>query len=85
MSSGWTTITSVSTSVTLTDGNTYTLSFTDDGSQIRASIVDDNGEQALALTNSAGSSDTEVAFGWVTPSSASYTFNTPFVGVSLGA
>ena len=49
----------------LTTGNTYTLTISDDGTAVTASIVDDVGTQSTSFTTSNGTANTEVAFGWV--------------------
>lgn len=82
MSSSWTYVTVASTSVTLTDGNSYTITLLDNGSAVTATIVDDNGERSVTINDTLGASDTQVAFGWVTTSS-SYTFHTAIANVAI--
>ena len=81
MSSGWVFVQDANTSLTLTAGNSYTLTLADDGSVVSASITDDTGVQTCSITTSLNTGNTQTLFGWV-GTTASYVFNAVITGVT---
>lgn len=63
-----------SSSLSLTNGNSYTLAITDDGTTVTASIIDNSGLKDCYVTSSVPASNTEIMFGWIS-TSASRTFS----------
>lgn len=64
---GWAYFAGNSTPVTLTDGNSYTITITDDGvGGVEASIVDDSGTQTVGPFGTTDlDTNTQVAAGWI--------------------
>ncbi len=82
MSSGWSLAGSADTSfLTMTSGNSYTLTITDNGSTVTASITDDVGLKTCNVTPSLPASNTEVMIGWA-GTIASHTFLAVITAVS---
>lgn len=82
LTSGWTSGTSAaSSSLTLTAGNTYTLTITDDGTTVTAYLYDDAGLQTCNITPTLSTSNQEAMTGWI-GLSTSFTFASAITGVA---
>lgn len=79
MSSGWVYVQTASTSLTLTTGNSYTLTLADNGTAVTASITDDTSVKTCNISTTLNASNTEVMFGWI-GGTASYAFNAYITG-----
>jgi hypothetical protein len=67
--------------LTLTIGNSYTLSITDNGTTVTASITDDVGTATCNVTSAVPTSNTQVMIGW-TGVTTSHTFAAVITAVS---
>jgi hypothetical protein len=66
LTSGWSSGTSSSSSsLTMTAGNIYVLTITDNGTTVTAYMYDDVGLQSCSITPTLSTSNQEVMFGWV--------------------
>jgi hypothetical protein len=71
--------------LTLTNGNTYTLTITDNGGSagVTASITDDTGPQTVTIANADADTNAEIAFGWLSLNATpSYSFVTTISSVA---
>ena len=81
---GWSTGTSASSSaLTLTSGNSYTLTIFDNGTTVSAMLTDDVGTQGCTFTPTLSTSNTQIMFGWIGLGS-NYSFNAPVTNVVAG-
>ena len=54
-----------STGLSLTDGNSYTLTISDSGTVITGTITDDSGLKTVNLSTTNGAANTQIAYGWL--------------------
>ena len=82
LTAGWISGTSSnSSSLTLTAGNTYVLTITDNGTTITAYLYDDVGLQTCSITPTLSTSNQEAMVGWI-GLTTSFTFASAITGVA---
>jgi hypothetical protein len=82
MSSGWAYVQEAQATLTLTTGNRYTLTVSDNGAGAAASITDDSGQQSCQIITTSNTSNTQVMFGWL-GLTASYLFDAVITAVNV--